>query len=174
MSAQTLAPAAATTTYAHPVPATATTTSSTGAPRSLALKISRLLSANLEDGGTRAALETLDEFVLLEDADAKGEVEEDGQGRRGQLLGAQRRQGQDERGGGRAPSSATRPTRTVSRESTANTTSVLLEGKSAKSRRLRAEIDRRLLEESSRFLEAFREVNDVSGSTEYGMRCLGE
>lgn len=89
------------------------------APRSLALKISRLLSAGLEDAGTRAALETLDDFGL---------VDVDGTGSGSNGAGA-----------------------VHTRE----------EGRGAKSKRLRAEVDRRLLEDSMRFLDAFKEVNDV-------------
>lgn len=89
------------------------------APRSLALKISRLLSTSLEDAGTRTALETLDEFGL---ADGDNDAE-------------------------------TATTKT-SRGNAA-------EGKSARTRRLRAEIDRRLLADSNRFLVAFKDVNDV-------------
>lgn len=92
------------------------TSTSNAAPRSLALKISRLLSASLEDAGTRTALETLNEFGL-------DDSNNDNEGAGGVLGGGDR---------------------------------------STKSRRLRAEIDRRLLEDSSRFLEAFKEVNDVS------------
>lgn len=84
------------------------------APRSLALKISRLLSASLEDAGTRSALETLDEFNLVDEGVRKGKA------------------------------------------------SGVLESRTAKSRRLRAEVDRRLLEDSTRFLDAFKQVNDAS------------
>lgn len=89
--------------------------SSANAPRSLALKISRLLSASLEDAGTRSALETLDEFNLVDDSAHKGKA------------------------------------------------AGLSESRTAKSRRLRAEVDRRLLEDSTRFLDAFKQVNDASG-----------
>ena len=88
--------------------------SSTNAPRSLALKISRLLSASLEDAGTRSALETLDEFNLVDDGVNRGKA------------------------------------------------AGLSESRTAKSRRLRAEVDRRLLEDSTRFLDAFKQVNDAS------------
>lgn len=88
--------------------------SSANAPRSLALKISRLLSASLEDAGTRSALETLDEFNLVEDSVRKGKA------------------------------------------------AGISESRTAKSRRLRAEVDRRLLEDSTRFLDAFKQVNDAS------------
>lgn len=93
--------------------------STANAPRSLALKISRLLSASLEDAGTRTALETLDEFGLV-DTVAYGP-------------GA----------GGRGAVGASGDART------------------AKSKQLRAEIDKRLLDDSQRFLNAFKEVNDV-------------
>jgi hypothetical protein len=95
--------------------------SNSNAPRSLALKISRLLSASLEDAGTRSALETLDEFDLVDE-------------------GIKARVG----AGGLAADS-----------------------RNTKSRRLRAEIDRRLLDDSMRFLDAFKQVNDVSGM----LRC---
>lgn len=91
----------------------ASSSTSTNAPRSLALKISRLLSASLEDAGTRSALETLDEFNLVDDSI------------KGKAVGAS-------------------------------------ESRTAKSRRLRAEIDRKLLDDSARFLDAFKQVNDVS------------
>lgn len=88
--------------------------SSSNAPRSLALKISRLLSASLEDAGTRSALETLDEFNLVDDGVNRGKA------------------------------------------------AGVSESRTAKSRRLRAEVDRRLLEDSTRFLDAFKQVNDAS------------
>lgn len=84
------------------------------APRSLALKISRLLSASLEDAGTRSALETLDEFNLVDESVHKGKA------------------------------------------------AGLSESRTAKSRRLRAEVDRSLLEDSTRFLDAFKQVNNAS------------
>lgn len=89
------------------------TSSTANAPRSLALKISRLLSASLEDAGTRTALETLDECGLVDTV---------------------------------APSSSNASTNA--------------DGRTAKSRRLRAEIDKRLLDDSQRFLAAFQQVND--------------
>lgn len=113
--------------YASP----ASTSSNAGAPRSLALKISRLLSANLEDAGTKAALQTLDEFALFDAAAASAKSNADAV----------------------VATSGIKP-----RAATA--TSSATEGKNAKSRRLRAEIDKRLLDESSRFLDAFRQVND--------------
>lgn len=88
--------------------------STANAPRSLALKISRLLSASLEDAGTRSALETLDEFNLVDESVHKGKA------------------------------------------------AGISESRTAKSRRLRAEVDRRLLEDSTRFLDAFKQVNDAS------------
>jgi hypothetical protein len=68
----------------------------------------------LEDARTRSALETLDEFNLVETSAASS--------------------------GGKAGD----------------------EGKTAKTRRLRAEVDKRLLQDSFKFLEAFKQVNDVS------------
>ena len=95
------------------------TSASANAPRSLALKISRLLSASLEDAGTRNALETLDEFGLV-DTVASG------------------------------PASAGR---------------AAAAGDGRKTGRLRAEIDKRLLDDSQKFLTAFKEVNDVCVAT---------
>ena len=85
------------------------------APRSLSLKISRLLTANLNDEGTRAALDTLDDFGLTS------------QGHDGQT----------------------------------STSLDVANARSLKTRRLRAEVDRRLLDDSNRFLAAFKDVNDV-------------
>ena len=96
------------------------------APRSLALKISRLLSATLEDAGTRSALETLDEFALF-DVD---------------------------RGN---PAAAVDPAAAAAPSASASVTGT----RSTKSRKLRAEIDKRLLDDSQRFLSAFKEVNEV-------------
>ena len=101
---------------------------STAAPRSLALKISRLLSATLEDAGTRSALETLDEFALF-DVD---------------------------RGN---PAAAVDPAAAAAPSASASVTGT----RSTKSRKLRAEIDKRLLDDSQRFLAAFKEVNEVGG-----------
>ena len=97
---------------------------STAAPRSLALKISRLLSATLEDAGTRSALETLNEFALFDGDD--GGI-----------------------GNGHGAGDPAAATATITR--------------STKSRKLRAEIDKRLLDDSQRFLAAFKEVNEVGG-----------
>lgn len=92
------------------------------------MKISRLLSATLEDAGTRSALETLDEFALF-DAD----------------------------GGNPAldPAAAAAASASASATGTRGT----------KSRKLRAEIDKRLLDDSQRFLAAFKEVNEVRAGT---------